>query len=215
MATLGLRLVGLHGLPASGKDTICDHLLSTFSNTQRIAFGDMLRNELSQEFDIKFDNMLARSKDTELSHVTWSWFPREIRERYGRPSKEYLTYRDLMRIYGTDYRRKQDVDYWLNKWRHEVNILPEGTCIVAPDVRFANECDLFMQHGVMLRVNSTIDVGVKPHPSDSLLPRYHFDINGRGLQDVHTTCQHAVEACKTQEFVLNDKIKELSIYATS
>lgn len=209
MDTLGLRLIGLHGFRGCGKDTICDHLLTKYDNLVRLSFGDILRKELYEVFDIKFSDLFNRSKDYEYSDVTWSWFNTEIRERYGRPSKEYLTFRELMQVYATDYRRKEDPNYWLDQWKAQVNATPAETGIVCPDVRFANESKVFMEHGVLLRINDAIPREAPPHPSDALLPSYHFDIDGKGLQDVHTTCQQAVDACLVQQFVLNDKQKVL------
>ena len=173
----------------------------------------MLRDELSQVFDIEFESLFDRSKDCEYSQVTWAYFNERIRTLYGRPSKEFLTYRQLMQIYGTDYRRYEDQNYWLNKWRDEVNRTPEDMCIIAPDVRFANEAEPFMEHGLLIRINDALPREAPPHPSDMLLPMRHNDVDGKGIQDVHTMCMQAVEACRVQEFVKNDKIKELVLHA--
>ena len=211
---LKLRLVGLHGFRGCGKDTISEHLVQTYSNCKRISFGDMLRDELSQVFDIEYSALFDRSKDYEYSQVTWAYFNERIRKLYGRSyGKEFLTYRQLMQIYGTDYRRYEDQNYWLNKWRDEVNRTPEDMCIIAPDVRFANEAEPFMEHGLLIRINDALPREAPPHPSDMLLPMRHNDVDGKGIQDVHTMCMQAVEACRVQEFVKNDKIKELVLHA--
>jgi hypothetical protein len=118
-----------------------------------------------------------------------------------------------MQIYATDFRRYEDQDYWLNKWRDRVNLTPEDKCIVTPDVRFHNEAKMFMEHGLLIRINDGLPREAPPHPSDALLPMRHNDVDGKGLQDVHTMCQQAVDACKVQEFVKNDNIKELKLYA--
>jgi hypothetical protein len=213
MGALKLRLVGLHGFRGCGKDTISEHLVKTYDNCIRISLGDMLRDELNQVFNIPYDSLFDRSKDYEYSDVTWAYFNERIRKLYNRPSKEFLTYRQLMQIYATDFRRYEDQDYWLNKWRDRVNLTPEDKCIVTPDVRFHNEAKMFMEHGLLIRINDGLPREAPPHPSDALLPMRHNDVDGKGLQDVHTMCQQAVDACKVQEFVKNDNIKELKLYA--
>ncbi|WP_375592212.1 hypothetical protein [Chitiniphilus eburneus] len=45
------KLIGLHGAAGAGKDTIAEHLVSNHGFV-RLAFGDILRDEVAQAFDL-------------------------------------------------------------------------------------------------------------------------------------------------------------------
>ncbi len=200
---LDLKFIGLNGMAESGKDTVCEHLVQTFDNTVRYALGDVLRQELCLVFDLEFDKMLERTKDTELSTITWGDLMSVTGIEQRGFSREYLTYRQLMQYYATEYRRDTDPDYWLNQFKYNVEVMYPDKCVIIPDVRFKNECDFVLNRGLQLRLNSDTPEG--EHDSEKLLPRYHFDIDAKGLSDVETTCNKAVEACYYQQFVLNKK----------
>jgi hypothetical protein len=209
MATLGLRLVGLSGLASSGKDTVCDHLIKKYTNCKRLALADILRHELVDVFDLEFDKMLSRSKDFDLSPVMWQQMGQHIVERYGKGGNDLMTYRELMQIWATDIRRKEDPNYWLTQWRKQVNKMDNDLCIVCPDIRFNNELQVIMDSGLMIYINSDMPMLTPPHPSEIKLSRWHFEIEGKGLQDVHTMCMQAEEACMYQEFTKSTTRKYL------
>ena len=208
---LNLRLIGLSGMAGSGKDTVCEHLVKTYSNTKRIALGDMLRQELMDTYGIPYEKMYERTKDHELSPVKWWSYGETICSRYGKWVGEscFMTYRELMQIHGTDYRRNQDPNYWLNKWKAVVNREPPDTCIVCPDIRFNNELNVIMESGCMLYINSSIEPLTAPHPSEIKLSKWHYEIQGKGRHPVHMMCTEAEHCVEIHEFVKDNKRKSL------
>jgi len=208
---LNLRLIGISGLAGSGKDVTCEHLVKTYSNTKRIALGDMLRQELMDTYGIPYEKMYERTKDHELSPVKWFSYGMSTCVRYDKTEDEFMTYRELMQIHGTDFRRNQDANYWLNKWKAVVNREPPDTCIVCPDIRFNNELNVIMESGCMLYINSSIEPLTAPHPSEIKLSKWHYEIQGKGKHPVHMMCTEAEHCVEVHEFI-KDKTRK-SLYA--
>lgn len=107
--------------------------------------------------------------------------------------------RRFLQYYGTEYRRKQDPDYWTKRMEqriHQINKGPNPPQIVfIADVRFPNEADFIRaRDGNLVRVNrynsdgthfdNGLTAGQKAHPSETALDNYEFDfyINASNMQ---------------------------------
>lgn len=101
---------------------------------------------LPEWFD--YDTEFAIEKGAVISPLT------RVMEYYSLESKSvahhYTTsMRNLLQIYGTEYRRAQNLDYWIEAWR---SLHPDGHWII-PDVRFENEAQMVRQRGgIIIRV---------------------------------------------------------------
>jgi hypothetical protein len=67
--------------------------------------------------------------------------------------------RELLQNYGTDLRRSEDPDYWVNAWHAKVNAL--GGKIVVDDIRFLNEAEAIKDFGGKI-IRVTRDTGIEP-----------------------------------------------------
>ena len=115
-------VVGMCGKKGAGKNAVA-RLLTAAYGFKEVSFAYHLRLELLERFpELSMDD---------LTSVT---------------TKEL--YRPLMQWYGTEYRRNQDVEYWVNKLRPEVTaLLSQGNSVVVTDVRFLNEINFVRNLG--------------------------------------------------------------------
>jgi hypothetical protein len=111
-------IILLSGKKRVGKDTVADHLISTYGYV-KIGFADALKHYLRAVLDINIDNHVGRDLTTH--------------ERFA------------LQHFGTDCCRKIDPDVWV---RHVINTLkdynsseelPHWHQIVIKDTRFPNE----------------------------------------------------------------------------
>lgn len=130
------KIIGLAGQQGAGKDYICDQLMTRMMTgnegarrmvpptvVYRMAFADILRWEVEDILQMR------------EYHTVWEKpYPAEVRW--------------LLQQWGTELRRNQDPDYWVNKGidyirkqTHQPNLW------VITDVRFSNEVDLIENAG--------------------------------------------------------------------
>lgn len=136
-------IIGLCGDKQHGKDTVAQMLLDVAIETGikvvRRAMADPLKEEIADCFAPK----LGVTKE-EL-----------IRQMNTTGEKE--RWRLIMQWWGTEFRREQDVDYWvkqLHGWMKANAWDTEKLIVTVPDVRFLNEIDYVMKNsGYMIRVN--------------------------------------------------------------
>lgn len=134
----GLRLIGIAGKMESGKDAIAN-VLAEYCGFTKIAMADALREECAE--------LLMARKAPNGSPIDI----RAIIERYEyHPSSVWLkpTPYDMRRLLqwgGTEWRRSQNPDYWVNKMRERLS--DAIGCFVVPDIRFENEAALIREFG--------------------------------------------------------------------
>lgn len=126
------QLIGLIGFKQSGKTTAAEHLES--KGFERINFKDCLIDEIKQNFP----DLLNEIKD----NMELRGLPMSIDELF--LTKPPLI-RTLMQNYGTDVRRKDDSNYWVNEYLNKIISTPGS--IVTDDVRFLNEADAIKNNG--------------------------------------------------------------------
>lgn len=120
------KLIGLSGLAGSGKDYIDGRLYDFLDGgSLRVAFADGVRFEIESAFGV---------------------------DRYGlgalwdKPYSDEI--RQLLQLWGTEYRRSQDPLHWVEYGRREIERAWETTeLVVITDVRFQNEADLVRDLG--------------------------------------------------------------------
>lgn len=124
-------IIGFTGKKQSGKTTCCGYL----DNFSIQSFKGALTEELKQNFP----DLLQ-----------------ELSESYEMPLDDLFLekpslVRKLMQNYGTDVRRKDDDNYWTNRWLERAKFI-EGN-IAVDDVRFLNEAKAVKDMGgVIIRV---------------------------------------------------------------
>lgn len=143
-------IIGLSGPAGSGKDTIAD-LLVAHAGFKKIAFADPLRSEVAAAFCID-PGILSQRETKELPlHCLalsrchddgFAGLPFDLQA----PRSPRWT----MQHWGTDYRRNQRPDYWVNLTRERIKSLLTNELVrrfVIADVRFADEAELVRQMG--------------------------------------------------------------------
>lgn len=157
-----MRLViGLHGLPRVGKDTIAEYLAERHGFT-RLAFADELKEELAQAYLLdstflfnlddktwQYDRLeLAACQDFKfVEHwMTTLEYAAEYRSSatMADPLKAPRSPRWLMQRYG-DYRRSQNPNYFIDKVQDKIDVHP-CSHIVISDVRYENEALMVKHH---------------------------------------------------------------------
>lgn len=117
-------LIGISGKKHSGKDESYLAIKTFFEQgtsipVYRLAFADALKQEVAKGCGVTVD-YLEQNKDM---------------------------FRLILQGWGTDYRRKQDINYWLNKYKEKFLSFPLRSVVVTPDVRFLNEFELIRRVG--------------------------------------------------------------------
>ncbi len=139
-----LTLVGLTGRAGAGKDTSADILREWYGFTQ-IAFADPLRLEIVDAFGVDFrlfkrDFKEVRTHSLAIGRCADPAFIARMRD-LGQSLTAPRSPRDIMRWWGTEYRRWQVSDYWIQRMIERIDaLLRTGVWrIVISDVRFDNE----------------------------------------------------------------------------
>ena len=118
-----MKLLGLTGPAAAGKDYTYETLSSLYTDVHRVSLADELRFEIQ-----------AILNDGRDMNALWQ-------KPYTDPVRWILQH------YGTEYRRAQDPDYWVNKVEETIWGFHGEQIVVVTDVRFANEADLIRELG--------------------------------------------------------------------
>lgn len=124
-----MNLIGITGKKRSGKDTVANAIEKHFiGRTQKIAFALELKKEVAYALGVSLEE-IDRNKEF---------------------------YRPILQWWGTNWRRGNDNDYWVNKWLAywQANVkFKFCDTMIAPDVRFLNEASAIRdRNGIIVRV---------------------------------------------------------------
>lgn len=151
------RIIGLTGLEGAGKDSAAE-ILHRHRIAFPVAFADALRQEISRSFAVDIHELTCRSckeltnkmlglcRSTDLSFVAAVLASHPETDPNAPQSP-----RQIMRWWGTEYRRAQDPEYWTKAMRERIawadGIPLPAPAIVITDVRFGNEAELIREMG--------------------------------------------------------------------
>ena len=193
-------IIGLGHRAQQGKDTAAEHIIKTFGpreegqwgkyfplDIRRYAFADPLKEEV-------FDWIQATAFLFEHSEI----FEQDVHEPVGGfytninySTKEKLAWieahkpqvRRALQIWGTEFRRKQDPDYWVKKTLKRIKEEAPQVALIT-DMRFPNEVAVV---DVPLKVSRPgFDSGVPLHSSETELNDYPFEyiLEATSLQEL-------------------------------
>lgn len=172
-----MKLIGLSGRKRSGKDTVCDIIKRLLPDTsvERIAFADALKEEVSRVLGVTIDEIEA----------------------------DKARFRGMLQWWGTEWRRHQDIEYWIKQARLKINA-STADVVVVTDVRFQNEADLIRELGGLVCRIHRPDAEGEPdlHPSEAALESIPMKVrifNDGGMDDL--TMQ--VERYIVRHFILD------------
>ena len=152
-----MRIIGICGRAGSGKDEVARILTS--SGFKRIGFADALKREV------------------ELSWGNWPpEIPLQIVQALGgfqgsdvrrKPTPEPI--RKLLQFWGTNLRRAQNENYWIDQLEARILSSQSVSRWVVPDVRFPNEAALIHALGGqvwLVKRPFLASVGTPGHPTE-------------------------------------------------
>ncbi|MHB1630691.1 MAG: nucleoside/nucleotide kinase family protein [Acidithiobacillus sp.] len=162
-------IIGLTGAAGSGKDSVADILVAEHG-FQRIAFADVLYEEVSTAFNVPIEFLKNRetkekpSARLSLGHCMddkFAMLVRQIKHRGNRPighaSVPYSP-RQILQWWG-DYRRAQSKTYLVDKVRDRLAMATDTDWVIV-GVRAQNEADLVQELGGQLGL--VLRPGVEP-----------------------------------------------------
>jgi hypothetical protein len=178
-------LVGIAGLARAGKDAAAARLVGRWGFV-RIGFADALKAEVRTKFR---RTILAHWAATLPPHMP-SDTAAEDRLIDALLQTKPPVIRALLQEHGTEVRRADDPDYWVQAWLRLYN---ENTRrrVVVPDVRFANEAAMIRRWGATWKVMRPGCAGAGAHDSEigaARWPDSAFDLvldNKGTLDDLH------------------------------
>lgn len=163
-------IVGLHGLKASGKDTVADYLVKTYGFT-KFAFADAIYSEVATAFGVTVEQLRSREwkhqpqealalrkcKDPEFVRMLIAAeLPGADNGVCNRMQSPYCTEIQtcprtgtfIVQRWGTDYRRMHQGNnlYWTNKIAEQIAALSDYSKIVLSDVRGIHEVEVMEQY---------------------------------------------------------------------
>ncbi len=167
-------IIGISSKLGCGKTTLTNMFLEKHPEYIRLGFADILKEECSKMYDYPLEwnySEVGKSCIVNYSNLVLN---------HSNLPKPYMTVREVLQWHGTDYRRKQDPDYFA-KCMKKIILSTKSLGIIIDDVRFKNEAELIKSYGgVLIRINPYL--GWKPgsfayHQSEIDLDNYNrFDL---------------------------------------
>lgn len=181
------RIIGINGLPRSGKDTLADQLVTRDGMT-KMAFADPVYWELSEAFNVS---------QLDLRSDLWKLTPQaaleprrcnnpefiKVCQNAGMFADEPMTSRRALQTWGTEYKRKvYGHDYWA-----KILLSRLAQCgmpsVVIPDLREDTEAAVLLKlvsrhHYCSFEIVEVVREGTKStgHSSDHGLSRSLIDV---------------------------------------
>lgn len=153
-----MQVIILSGKAGVGKDYIANELKSALLNRdfepEIIAYADALRDELTQigkELKgLKDNNYINIENKYNLSEDVVKTLDSKykVQDINFNSKNRDPHYREILQWYGTDVRRKQKSDYWIQKMFDKIHkeAIAGTNVIIIPDARFKNEIDDINHH---------------------------------------------------------------------
>lgn len=133
--------------PRAGKDTVADMLIEHGAAQCKVAFADELYREVADAYQLREDTLRL---DYVKTHPSAALALCECENKefvdlmVGRGESEYLTRtsRQILQWWGTEYRRSQNPNYWIDRLVEKVRGTPVGLPVAITDVRFPDEYEV-------------------------------------------------------------------------
>lgn len=166
-------IIGLNGRMQSGKDTTARILAETFSNIERAAFADKLKDSAAASLGITREALDAlKLREDLLMEFTDQGFDTGFEPFEFEP----FNIRTYLQRYGTEAHR--DIfgdDFWVEQVLDKP--VTDGKILVVTDMRFPNEiAGVLDRGGIAVKIRRE-EADSKPitHPSEQTLPDEQFD----------------------------------------
>lgn len=180
-----MRVIGLMGAKGAGKDTFAElftELYGKIWKVRTLSFSAALAEEVIEAFpgitleelmtpsfrDSQFDSLrLYNCTNQKFREIALGILGGEFTAETAVDLQElWLTPRQVMQWWGTDYRRAENPDYWVNRMAEVLRELAKSRqCDVAiiTNVRFMNEWRLVVDSNLITLVGNVPGIVVKIH----------------------------------------------------
>ena len=214
-------LYAMSGKMGTGKDTIGDKIYEIlnkkgFKQIKKVSYSTSIKKEIQDIIDFykKTNNIKNTAKQFNAN-------PKDITKLLQLLNNNNIYERSVesrlaIQFWGTDVRRKQNKDYWVNKLVELViNYLNENISVFVSDVRFPNEASSITDIGgkiIRLEVPDNIRIqrivdrdNLTPtheqlnHASETLLDNYKFDKIFDGCKPINVLAE------ETSNYILHKK----------
>lgn len=175
-------VLGIAGRAGAGKDTCADVLCENYQFF-RMAFADPVRAEITDAFGIDPGLFLLPSKEVKtdalaIGRCNDSAFI-ALMAKVGENISAPRSPREIMRWWGTEYRRRQNPAYWLERAAETINDATRRGFrrIAITDVRFQNEADFVRLYNgeIWLITRTETDLITANHQSEREISSIHPD----------------------------------------
>lgn len=144
---MSYKIIGITGNKKHGKTEVAKIVQKHLQGTVIINFADAVKEEIAQACGVTVKH-IDENKDM---------------------------FRPILQWWGTDFRRSQNVDYWIGQWLLKLKRKPEGTrLVIAADVRFLNEAAAirYLNPSFQIwRVVRPMPSGIDKHQSETELAK--------------------------------------------
>lgn len=169
-------IIGLCGFAQTGKTTVADYLNENYK-FRKINFKDGLIKEMRERLPDVLNN-LAEIYDTDIDRLFKEKPP---------------AMRALMQNYGTNVRRGDDNNYWVEKWLTSARNTVGN--IVTDDVRFTNEWEAIKNRGgILIRVERADIQSAGTHQSETEHLSFKEDFTIQAVAGEHHSVYAQLEA---------------------
>ncbi len=158
--------LALCGRMRSGKDSIADYLIEEFGY-KKLSFAQALKEEVSKAVGCTVEEMNEEPLRSQI--------------------------RPVLQVWGTEFRRSQNPDYWVAKLRDKITDILEVAPYVVTDVRFLNEISMLRNFGFLvvnvdmdyddvvdflmaLGKSESVAIDLLSHPSENEWQKAEFDV---------------------------------------
>ena len=188
-------LIGFTGLAQSGKSTACNYILEKYPTFVKVGFKDAIVEEMRENFAPLLEHMA----DIYLTTIDDLF------------TKKPPLMRKLMQCYGTEVRRGDDPEYWINQWKESIKdktgwlalldnlgFIPDVLC---DDVRFLNEATAISEMGgYLVRIKRPDVTHTGDHQSETemleLEVDYTIEVEPGNLEGLYTKVDNLLASIK-------------------
>lgn len=158
-----MKIIAFTAKKETGKTTAVKYMMQKYPDAVQINFKDALIEELKLYFP---ELLQAEIEALDKSHYdgmdAWTI------EKLFKVKPPVI--RALMRNFGTEVRRAEDQNYWVNKWQGAITLAEKsGVKIVfTDDLRFISEWEAVRNNnGLVIKINSDKSIPVDTHGSEA------------------------------------------------
>ena len=214
-------LYAMSGKMGAGKDTIGDKIFDTlkqkgFNKIEKVSYSTPMRKEMQDIVDFYWEtkslNNTAEKFNAKSEEIDKFLELLNGQNVYERTPESRLA----IQFWGTDVRRKQSPDYWVNKLvKLIVNYLSNGVSVFVSDVRYEDEANSIIDlGGKVIRLETPENIRIERiiardnlvptheqlnHRSEISLDNYSFEKVFDGCDDIEVLTE------KSLNYILNKK----------